>query len=43
MEKFKKKKTPNTNLRYNILAGLVYVIGGILLIQLFNLQIVNRI
>lgn len=43
MEKFKKKKVPNIKLRYNILAGLVYVIGAVLIIQLFNLQIVNGV
>ena len=41
MEKFKKKKMPNIKLRYNILSGIVYAIGVILIIQLFNLQIVN--
>ena len=35
------KKTANTRLRYNILTMLVYVIGLILIAQLFNLQIVN--
>lgn len=41
MENFGKKKAPNIKLRFNVLSILVYVIGGILLIQLFNLQIVN--
>ena len=41
MENFKKKKMPNTNLRLNALSVLVYIIGGILIVQLFNLQIVN--
>lgn len=41
MEKLKKRKTPNIKLRYNLLAILVYVIGAILIFQLFNLQIVN--
>lgn len=41
MERFRKKKMPNIKLRYNILSGVVYAIGIILLIQLFNLQIVN--
>lgn len=41
MEKFKKKKMPNIKLRYNVLSGIVYAIGIILIIQLFNLQIVN--
>jgi len=31
----------NFNLRYNLLTTLVYIIGAILIIQLFNLQIVN--
>lgn len=31
----------NTNLRYNILSVVVYIIGCILLFQLFNLQIIN--
>jgi len=38
---YKKKKLPNTNLRYNSLSAIVYIIGLILLLQLFNLQIVN--
>ncbi|MCI8620907.1 MAG: hypothetical protein HFJ50_03835 [Clostridia bacterium] len=41
MENFRKKKMPNINLRLNALSILVYIIGGILIIQLFNLQIVN--
>ena len=41
MENFRKRKLPNIKLRYNTLTGLVYVLGAILLIQLFNLQIVN--
>lgn len=41
MEKFKKKKMPNIKLRFNILSGLIYVVGVILLLQLFSLQIVN--
>ena len=41
MGRYKKKKLPNTNLRYNSLSAFVYVIGIILLLQLFNLQIVN--
>lgn len=35
------KETSNTRLRYNILTMLIYIIGLILIIQLFNLQIVN--
>ena len=31
----------NINLRFNVLTVLVYIIGIILLVQLFNLQIVN--
>jgi len=41
LEKFRKRKMPNIKLRFNVLSGIVYVIGAILLIQLFNLQIVN--
>ncbi len=41
MEKYRKSKQPNTNLRYNTLSALVYVIGIVLLMQLFNLQIIN--
>ncbi len=41
MDKYRRGKTPNLNLRYNVLTVLVYVIGFILIIQLFNLQIVN--
>lgn len=41
MEKYRKSKQPNTNLRYNTLSALVYIIGIILLMQLFNLQIIN--
>lgn len=35
------KKKPNENVRYNILTIIVYVIGIILLAQLFNLQIIH--
>ncbi len=41
MENFRKKKMPNIKLRFNVLSVLVYVIGAVLLLQLFNLQIVN--
>ena len=41
MENFKKKKAPNINLRFNALSILVYVVGAILVIRLFSLQIVN--
>ena len=34
-------KNRNTNLRYNIMIVLVIVIGLVLIIQLFNLQIIN--
>ena len=34
-------KKPNIKLRYNILNVLIYAVGIILLIQLFNLQIIN--
>ena len=32
----------DNKLRYNIAIAIVYIIGIILLLQLFNLQIVNR-
>ncbi|MBO5348227.1 MAG: penicillin-binding protein 2 [Clostridia bacterium] len=35
------QKNSNTNLRYNILIVAVYIVGFILLAQLFNLQILN--
>ena len=41
MERYKKKKMPNLKLRFNILSAFVYIIGIILLMQLFNLQIIN--
>lgn len=41
MEKYRKNKMPNIKLRYNTLSALIYIIGIILLIQLFNLQIIN--
>jgi len=31
----------NTNLRFNIITILVYIVGIVLLVQLFNLQVVN--
>ena len=37
----KNKIKANFNLRYNILTAFVYLIGGILIIRLFSLQIVN--
>ena len=41
MRVHKKKKLPNINLRYNSLSAFVYIIGLVLLLQLFNLQIIN--
>ncbi|MCI9365111.1 MAG: hypothetical protein HFJ54_00255 [Clostridia bacterium] len=41
MDKYRKQKMPNIKLRFNTLSALVYIIGIILLIQLFNLQIIN--
>ena len=41
MTTYKKKKLPNTNLRYNSLSAIVYIMGLVLLLQLFNLQIIN--
>lgn len=35
------KKNPNIKLRFNIITTIVYIIGIILLIQLFNLQIIH--
>jgi len=34
-------KLPNIRLRYNVITTLVYIIGIVLLVQLFNLQIVH--
>lgn len=31
----------NTNLRYNLMTILVYIVGIVLIVQLFNLQIIN--
>ena len=31
----------NTNLRYNLITILVYIVGIVLIVQLFNLQIIN--
>ncbi len=36
-----RKSDANINLRFNLLSVLVYVIGIVLIVQLFNLQIVN--
>lgn len=41
MDDFRKRDKPNIKLRLNMLSVLIYVIGAILLLQLFNLQIVN--
>lgn len=41
MERYRKKKQPNINLRHNLLSALVYITGIVLLAQLFNLQIIN--
>lgn len=35
------KKQPNIRLRFNLLSFAIYIIGIILLLQLFNLQIIN--
>ena len=37
----KKLKKENTNLRFNIFTIITYIIGTILIIKLFDLQIVN--
>lgn len=37
----KKNKQVNTNLRFNILTVIIYIIGIILVVRLFNLQIVH--
>ena len=36
-----RKKEPNTKLRLNMISFFVYIIGTILLLQLFSLQIIN--
>ena len=36
-----KEKAKNDRIRYNILTILVYIVGIVLLAQLFNLQIVH--
>lgn len=42
-QKFKKQKTPKkeTKIRYNIVIAIVYIVGIILLLRLFELQIVK--
>ena len=37
----KKIKKENTNLRYNILTVIAYIIGILLIVKLFEIQIVN--
>ena len=41
MNKLKKTEVEKSNFRYNIITTIVYLIGIIILIQLFNLQIVH--
>jgi len=38
---FNKSETEKTNFRYNLLTTVVYIVGIILLMQLFNLQIIH--
>lgn len=38
---FNKTETEKTNFRYNLLTTIVYIIGIVLLVQLFNLQIIH--
>lgn len=38
---FNKTETEKTNFRYNLVTTIVYIIGIVLLIQLFNLQIIH--
>ena len=40
-EKLKNKNKNTTKIRFNILIALVYIIGIVLLVSLFNLQIVH--
>ena len=37
----REEKTPNIKFRFNIITTIIYIIGIILLVQLFNLQIVH--
>ena len=37
----KKTETEKTNFRFNLITTLIYIAGIILLVQLFNLQIVH--
>lgn len=41
MKKLKKTEVEKSNFRYNLITTIVYLIGIIILIQLFNLQIVH--
>lgn len=38
---FNKTETEKTNFRYNLLTTIIYIIGIVLLVQLFNLQIIH--
>ena len=38
---FNKTETEKTNFRFNLLTTIVYIVGIILLVQLFNLQIIH--
>ena len=38
---FNKTETEKTNFRYNLLNTFIYIFGIILLVQLFNLQIIH--
>lgn len=38
---FNKTETEKTNFRFNLLTTIVYIVGIVLLIQLFNLQIIH--
>ncbi len=40
-KKARQKRLANTNLRFNLLTVLIYIVGIILIVQLFNLQIVH--
>lgn len=41
MEKLNNKRDKKINIRYNVVSTFVYIIGIVLLVQLFNLQIVH--
>lgn len=38
---FNKTETERTNFRYNLLTTVIYIVGIVLLVQLFNLQIIH--